>query len=173
VSSTVVQWNGSSRVTRLVSSTILQADILPSDIASAGTAQVTVYTPPPGGGLSQALPFRISGVQNPVPVVVALGPPGTIAGGQSFTLAVIGTGFVSGSVVHWNGSPRITQYASSIRLSAMITAEDIGTPGIVSVAVFNPSPRGFRKPPAQPEADWVVQDGIIGERGGGILPDVQ
>jgi hypothetical protein len=48
----IVQWNGSDRTTRWVSSTQLIADIPASDIASPGTARVTVLNPPPGGGKS-------------------------------------------------------------------------------------------------------------------------
>jgi hypothetical protein len=54
-----VRWNGSSRSTTFISSTQLQASILASDIASAGSASVTVYNSPPGGGTSNALSFAI------------------------------------------------------------------------------------------------------------------
>jgi hypothetical protein len=47
-----VQWNGSNRTTRWVSSTQLIADIPASDIASPGTARVAVFNPPPSGGKS-------------------------------------------------------------------------------------------------------------------------
>lgn len=59
-SSSVVQWNGSSRTTTYVSGTQLQAAISASDVAMAGTAQVTVFTPAPGGGTSSALPFTVT-----------------------------------------------------------------------------------------------------------------
>src|SRR5205814_5342162 len=57
--SSVVQWNGTARATTFVSSTQLQAAIDASDIAAAGTAQVTVVTPAPGGGISVALTFTV------------------------------------------------------------------------------------------------------------------
>src|SRR5207247_11263662 len=59
-SSSVVRWNGSNRTTTLVSSTQLQAQILASDIATAGTAQVTVFNPAPGGGTSSVGTFTVS-----------------------------------------------------------------------------------------------------------------
>ena len=56
VPSSGVSWNGAARTSTYVSSTQLQATIQANDIATAGTAQVTVVTPAPGGGTS-ALPF--------------------------------------------------------------------------------------------------------------------
>lgn len=56
----VVRWNSSSRTTTYVSGTSLQAAITMADVASAGTAQVTVFTPTPGGGTSSALTFTIN-----------------------------------------------------------------------------------------------------------------
>jgi C1A family cysteine protease/putative hemolysin len=54
-----VRWKGSNRTTTYISSTQLQASILASDIASAGTASVTVFNSSPGGGTSNALTFTI------------------------------------------------------------------------------------------------------------------
>jgi len=51
-SNSVVKWNGSARTTNFVSSTRLTATIPASDIATAGTAWVTVVNPTPGGGTS-------------------------------------------------------------------------------------------------------------------------
>jgi hypothetical protein len=57
----VVRWNGSDRATTYVSATRLRATIPASDVSAAGTAQVTVFAPAPGGGLSSSLPFVIGG----------------------------------------------------------------------------------------------------------------
>jgi len=54
VSDSVVQWNAANRTTTFVSSTQLKAAIPAEDIATAGTAQVTVFTPAPIGGISNA-----------------------------------------------------------------------------------------------------------------------
>lgn len=58
----VVNWNGSPRATTFVSATVLTAQILASDIASGGSAALTVVTPAPGGGTSVALNFAITAV---------------------------------------------------------------------------------------------------------------
>jgi hypothetical protein len=60
LSTSALQWNGSSRTTTFVSSTQLTGSIPASDIATAGTAQVKVFNPAPGGGLSNALSFQIN-----------------------------------------------------------------------------------------------------------------
>jgi hypothetical protein len=58
-SNSVVLWNGSPRTTTFVTNSRLDAQIPAADVATTGTAQVTVETPPPGGGASGSLPFQI------------------------------------------------------------------------------------------------------------------
>ncbi len=58
-SSSVVNWNGSPRPTTFLTSTQLRAAIADADVAALGTAQVSVTTPPPGGGTSGALTFSM------------------------------------------------------------------------------------------------------------------
>jgi dienelactone hydrolase len=81
--------------------------------------------------------------ENPVPLInQPLVPDAIRPGGAGFTLTVNGTGFVSGSVVHWNGNPRSTSFVSSARLKAAILTSDIAKGGTASVTVLNPSPGG-------------------------------
>ncbi|MGE0884029.1 MAG: IPT/TIG domain-containing protein [Blastocatellales bacterium] len=81
-------------------------------------------------------------VNNLVPTLTSLTPNSAQAGGPSFTLTVNGTNFVSGSVVRWNGSDKMTTFVSATQLTAMITAADIAASGMASVTVFNPLPGG-------------------------------
>ena len=60
LATSVVRWNGADRPTTYLSPTQVRAAINASDIASAGTAIVTVFNPAPGGGVSAGLPFAIS-----------------------------------------------------------------------------------------------------------------
>ncbi len=60
VSGATVRWNDVGRATTFVSATQLTASIPASDIAAAGTAQVTVVNPAPGGGASGGLAFTIN-----------------------------------------------------------------------------------------------------------------
>src|SRR5262249_775746 len=82
------------------------------------------------------------GTTNPVPLInQPLVPDAVAPGGAGFTLTVNGTGFVSGSVVNWNGSARATTFVNSSQLTASILASDIATASTASVAVVNPTPR--------------------------------
>lgn len=64
-SSSTARWNGASRATTFVSSTSLRAAIPAGDIASAGTASVSVFDA--AGGLSDSLPFAILATSSPTP----------------------------------------------------------------------------------------------------------
>ncbi len=138
----VVRWNGSPRTTTFVGGTELSAQILASDIASIGTALVTVATPPPAGGVSNAVPFSIVQSDNPLPRINSINPTQATAGGPAFVLTVNGTGFFAGSLVRWNGSPRQTTFANATQLLAQITASDIASVATNSVTVFNSTPGG-------------------------------
>ena len=60
VPSSVVRWSGSDRATTYVSSSELQAAIPPSDLATGGDVQVTVFNPAPVGGLTSALSLHVA-----------------------------------------------------------------------------------------------------------------
>jgi hypothetical protein len=144
VAGSVVRWNGSDRTTTYANNTRLTASITAADIATAGSASVTVFNPAPGGGASNAATFSIKGQTPPppAPTITGLNPSSAIADGAGFALTVNGTSFVAGSVVRWNGSDRTTTYVNNTRLTASITAADIATAGSTSVTVFNPAPGG-------------------------------
>jgi hypothetical protein len=55
---------------------------------------------------------------------------------------VNGTGFVSGSVVDWNGTALTTTFVNASQLSAMVAASDIATASTAAVTVSSPSPGG-------------------------------
>jgi subtilisin len=231
----VAYWNGVAKPTTVLSTTQLQAEIAPADLAAGPTAQVTVATPAPGGGTSASLtvpidpppslvptPLSVSpssrvtvtlangfgnvgdwiafastaspntsyitftyagtGVTdrtwavtapstpgtyefrlftnntytraatsatvtvdaalNPGPSIASLAPASMPAGNPGFTLTVNGTGFVSSSVVKWNGAARTTTFVSATQVRAAIDASDISTVGQASVTVVSPAPGG-------------------------------
>ena len=141
VNGAVVRWNGANRPTTFVSDTQLTAAIPATDIATAGTASVTVFNPAPGGGASNSLTFTIN-ASNPAPAISSLAPAAATAGGAAFTLTVTGSGFVNGAVVRWNGANRPTTFVSTTQLTATISAADLAAAGTASVTVFNPAPGG-------------------------------
>ncbi len=89
--------------------------------------------------------IAISGVGSPNPVPLVHQPllPGVVLPGTAgLTLTLNGAGFVPGSVVYWNSTPRLTTFISSSRISATITAADLASPATGSVSVVNPPPGG-------------------------------
>jgi FG-GAP-like repeat/Abnormal spindle-like microcephaly-assoc'd, ASPM-SPD-2-Hydin len=81
--------------------------------------------------------------KNPVPFVnQPLIPVSAKPGSGEFTLTVNGTGFSSGAVVNWNGTPRTTEVISNSQLKATIGAADVAKAGTASVTVVNPAPGG-------------------------------
>ena len=139
VGSSIVTWNSSNLNTTYVSPGKLTAQVPSSDLAVAGTAQVAVSTPAPGGGTSQTVAFVID---NPIPVVSGLSPASDTAGASGLTLTVNGSGFVSSSVVDWNGSSLSTSFVSSSKLTAQVPASDLKSTGFATVKVASPSPGG-------------------------------
>lgn len=59
VESSVVRWNGADRPTTYIGPHRLLVTVQAGDVASAGDAAVTVYTPAPGGGTSAAATMTI------------------------------------------------------------------------------------------------------------------
>jgi hypothetical protein len=60
VPGSVVKWKGSPRTTTFVSSSQLTAAISAADIATPGTAAITVVSPAPGGGTSNQQFFQVA-----------------------------------------------------------------------------------------------------------------
>lgn len=114
--------------------------ILSGTPSTAGTANFTItalsFGPCSG---SQAYALTIS---NPAPVLTRLDPSAVTAGNGALTLAVMGSGFVSGATVRWNGADRSTTFVSAAQLTATIPASDLTTASTASVTVFNPAPGG-------------------------------
>jgi hypothetical protein len=86
-----------------------------------------------------------STTNNPVPVINPPLVPDSVAPGVGgFTLTVNGTGFVSGSVVDWNGSARPTTFVSQFQLQTTISASDVALATTALVSVESPTPGGGR-----------------------------
>jgi hypothetical protein len=139
VPSSVVEWNGHVLFTPGNSASSLSAEVDFSDIATPGTATITVVTPSPGGGTSNAVTVPI----NNAPTITALSPSSAVAGEAAFTLSVTGTNFLPSAVVEWSPpgtgdvgfSPRPTTYVSSTELQAAISASDVAAVGSAGVYI--------------------------------------
>jgi len=82
---------------------------------------------------------------NPVPLLDnPVNPSTVLPGSAQIELAVTGSGFVSGSVVQWNGSTRTTTFVSDRKLTATIPASDLAAATSAFVTVVSPAPGGGR-----------------------------
>ena len=80
---------------------------------------------------------------NPVPFLnQPLVPTAVSPGASAFTLAVSGTGFVSGATIDFNRVPLSTSFVDSKRLTAQVPATDVADAGTAAVTVVNPAPGG-------------------------------
>jgi hypothetical protein len=99
---------------------------------------------------------------NPVPFIdLPIVPTATVPGGAGFTLTVNGAGFVSGSVVNWNGSPRATTFVSAGQVSAAILVSDIATASTARITVSNPAPGGGTSNVAYLEVTSPASDVVV------------
>ena len=130
-SSSVVQFNGTARVTTFVSATQINATILAADIALAGTYPITVSN---SGSISNVVNLSVT------PVLSNLSPSSARAGGSGFTLTVNGVGFVNGSIVRFNGVNCSTTFISATQLTASIQPTDLTAAGAFPISVVTPVP---------------------------------
>jgi hypothetical protein len=142
VSSSSVQWNGSARTTTYSSGTQLQVQITASDIASSGSATLSVTNPTPGGGSSGSAEFTINPTSNPAPQLQASDPSSVDAGSSDIIFTVYGSNFIPTSVIQWNGVALTTSYLSDSYLVAQVPASNLANPGVAEVVVVTPGPGG-------------------------------
>jgi len=131
-----VYFGGQPRSTTFVNSTLLDASILASDTENDGTAVVFVFNPLPGGGASTSVEFPLSALS---PIISSISPSTVLADGSDFSLFVIGSNFVTSSVVNFNGTALATMYSSPTVLSATVPAADFMAQGTASISVTTPS----------------------------------
>jgi len=142
MASSAVLWNGSPRTTTFTSSTQLQAQITAADIATAGSAQLSVTNPTPGGGNSGSAEFTINPTSNPAPTALSIAPNSVNAGSSGFILTVYGSNFLPSSTIQWDGQAIPTEYLSDTQVEAQIPASDLADPGVAAVSVATPAPGG-------------------------------
>ncbi|GAA4032866.1 hypothetical protein GCM10022409_16440 [Hymenobacter glaciei] len=105
--------------------------------ASSGTIAVTT----PGGTATSPGTFTVI-VPNSAPTITSLTPSTATAGSAGFTLTVNGTGFISGTVINFNGTALATTFVSATQVAALVPASAVATVGTYSVTATNPAPGG-------------------------------
>jgi len=141
-SSSTVMWKGVALTTSYKSATTLTAQVPASDLASAGTAMVTVVNPAPAGGTSSGSAFTIEAPSNPAPTLTSISPNSAAPGSSATTLTATGSNFIASSTVMWNGSALATSYKNSTTLTALVPATDLASAGKATVTVASPAPGG-------------------------------
>jgi len=108
-------------------------------LAKAGIYQISATNPAPSGGISNSLEFH---VDNPVPRISAIGPMEVMAGTNSLTLNVYGTGFFDDTVMYVNETLRQPMFVSRTKLEVLLTSEDLKKSGIINITAANSAPGG-------------------------------
>jgi hypothetical protein len=110
-------------------------------VVPAGVTSGFITVTTQGGTATSTNAFTVV-EPNPVPTIGSLAPATAIAGSDSFTLTVSGTGFVNGAEVRFNGTALPTTLVSPTQLTATVPASAVITAGIYDVTVTNPAPGG-------------------------------
>jgi hypothetical protein len=142
----VINFNGTAVRTTSNGPDILSGQIPASAIASAGTAQVTVTNPSPGGGTSSPLNFTI--IQpNPIPTITSINPNSAPAGTQSNVMVtIIGTNFQQGisTLANYGSGYELlsTTFVNSTQLTAIFDSGMLKNAGTLTITVTDPYPGG-------------------------------
>lgn len=74
----------------------------------------------------------------PVPTIAAISPNGSEQSGPALTLSVVGSNFLSSSLVQWNGSSLSTTFVTNELLTAAVPASSLTAAGSQNITVVNP-----------------------------------
>ncbi|GAB3722155.1 hypothetical protein GCM10027594_02800 [Hymenobacter agri] len=105
-------------------------------VVPAGATSGPIAVTTPNGTATSSVSFTVT---LPAPTITSLAPSTAVAGGAAFTLTVNGTGFISGSVVNFNGTALTTTFVSATQVTAAVPASAIAAAGTYNVTVANPS----------------------------------
>ena len=132
VESSVVRWNGSARNTTYVNASKLSAAITKADLASVGTAIITVSSPSPGGGTSKPLSFAVKG---PPPAPVFNPGPGTFSSATKVAISDVAPGATIYYAINPTSTTTFSTYTGPIDVSQSETLA-----AFAIVTGYNPSP---------------------------------
>jgi uncharacterized repeat protein (TIGR01451 family) len=133
--SSVVQLNGVNHATTYVNSTTLTLTLSASDLGTAATLPVTVFTGTPGGGTSSATALTIT---YPLPSITSISPSSLTVNSPDTSMSIQGAGFTSSTTVQVNGSTLATGGWTPNQLLVTLPATDLTSVGTLSITVSNP-----------------------------------
>lgn len=139
VAASTVLFNGVVLPTTFVSANQLKASASDASLTAAGDFPVAVQNPPPGGGVSAPVVFR---VQYPVPTVTSVSPTSVSAGSPPIEVTVTGIGFFVTSQITFDNAPAATTYIDRTHVKATLSAAQLSSADSIAVRVVNPTPGG-------------------------------
>jgi WD40-like Beta Propeller Repeat len=134
-----IHWNSGALATIFVNTNTLTTQVPAPLIQNAGSSNITVTTPTPGGGTTQILTFVVNPTSSPVPQISSTSPMTVVAGSGSFTLTVMGANFETLSVVNLGNVALQTTYISSTFLEVSVPANNVRSAGTLQLTVVNPA----------------------------------
>jgi len=127
-------WFNNKPIDVLFDSTrLLKSNILPDELIYPGNVTVTAANPPPGGGTSNALTFRIL---TPIPQVSGVSP-GMVQVGNTAVVRVEGKNFLPNAKVAVDGNEVNTYFVSSIVLQGSLGLDVTGAESTHKISVVN------------------------------------
>jgi trimeric autotransporter adhesin len=138
ISNSSVLWNGSARTTTYVSAAVLRVALTAGDLAGAGTGQITVTNPAPGGGTSSAQTLNIIS-----PPSISSVNPSTIqetsSSGAATPITITGSNFGPNATASLNGYQLTITSQSSTQIAGTIPVYATSyTTGPVKLYVYSP-----------------------------------
>lgn len=139
VSGSKVLFNGTTLTTSYQGSTKLKAQVPASALTAAGDFPIAVQNPPPGGGVSTPVVFK---VQYPAPSASSIAPSTVAAGSGPTEITVTGVGFFVTSQITFDNAPAATTFVDGTHVKATLSAAQLASASTISVRVVNPAPGG-------------------------------
>lgn len=140
-----VTWNGAVQTTSFVNSGQVTAAITATNIMTAGSASVAVFTPNLVVG-SPSVTFPITGSPNPKPTASSLTPFGATSGIGDLQVLVAGSGFTLFSSGEWtvgaNSTPLAVAFLNSSQVIVLIPEADLAQATTATITISNPAPGG-------------------------------
>jgi trimeric autotransporter adhesin len=137
IAGSVVQVNGSSRPTMVVSATQLSFQLTVADQAAAGNLLISVLNPAPGGGASASVTFAVTSAPG-TPIISSVSPTQFNEGSCGSTITVFGPNLLGRDVIYWNGAslPTSVGYGpNGSYLTATVQNNFLATAGPVNITV--------------------------------------
>ena len=143
VRASVVRVGGSDRPTQFVNWDELRALLPASDFAAAGTWQVVVVNPGPGGGTSNAVDLMVRTGPHPLPAIASVSPGFANAGSPFVFVTITGTGFLPTSQIFLGNTEKTgATFVSPREIQATFTQSELAQGATYALRVYNPPPGG-------------------------------